>query len=324
MEKVYRLLDWLDMAQAVDWLKDMTNTQLNGITLLQLCGAGQCSVYFDCLGRGVELVNEDEWPPFFPATGLGVAKVQRPIQFMDNSWEIELRGPVTVSGTGARIEDGHFVLSHRHDAPGPRFKPADIQALAAKMNGVPDQVSTAAENVALRQELAENASEIAILRQKRTLANAQADGERTVEFEALHKQLALMQHSLDDVEARRETLHLRCSYTHQLLENSQAENAQLRELLAESDAKLKLQIIERTSTEVREASEVSAIGLTFSRPSNSLVVAHAASCKFWRNFDPERPPLQKQVTAFMIERGVPARQAAELAIAIKPDDLPKS
>jgi hypothetical protein len=63
-------------------------------------------------------------------------------------------------------------------------------------------------------------------------------------------------------------------------------------------------------------------GITFSHSTKALQVAQAASIKYWSDYDPLRPPLQKQITAFMIERGVPARQAAELAIAIKPDDLP--
>lgn len=305
MEKVYRLLVWLDMAQAVDWLQDMTNTQLNGITLLQLCGAGQCSVYFDCLGLGVELVNEDEWPPFFPATGLGVAKVQRPIQFMDNSWEIELRGPVTVNGTGARIEDGHFVLSHRHDAPGPRFKPADIQALAAKMNGEPSPLNAAELNELELERAARESAEAGdrtLSSMRAMLADSLPLNAMTERAETAEKMVAAMDRELKELRELRQR------------------DAGLFEIMTERLGAYQKGEPPITKTET----PVPAPGLTFSRPSNALIVAHAASCKFWRNFDPERPPLQKQVTAFMIERGVPARQAAELAIAIKPDDLPKS
>ncbi len=65
-------------------------------------------------------------------------------------------------------------------------------------------------------------------------------------------------------------------------------------------------------------------GLFFPYPTKALEAASAAASKFWLSYDPARPPLQKQVAAFIGERGVPARQAQELAIAIKPDGLAKT
>ncbi|MGH8436480.1 MAG: hypothetical protein ACRERX_18850, partial [Pseudomonas sp.] len=67
-----------------------------------------------------------------------------------------------------------------------------------------------------------------------------------------------------------------------------------------------------------------ATGLTFPYTTKSLEAARAAVQKYWYDFDPMRLPLQKQVKAFMVDLGVPGRQAAELAIAIKPDDPPKA
>jgi hypothetical protein len=100
------------------------------------------------------------------------------------------------------------------------------------------------------------------------------------------------------------------------LEQQAHQNAAI-ELMARDEAK-------EINTPQACDNEALAAGLTFSYPTKALEAAHAASLKFWRDFDPERPPLQKQITAFMIERGVPARQAAELAIAIKPDGLPSA
>lgn len=59
--------------------------------------------------------------------------------------------------------------------------------------------------------------------------------------------------------------------------------------------------------------------VTFPFSTKSLEAASQAATKFWTVYDPERPPLQKTVAAFIAGHGVPARQAQELAIAIKPD-----
>lgn len=75
----------------------------------------------------------------------------------------------------------------------------------------------------------------------------------------------------------------------------------------------------KTTNAEQPANENIRSELMFPHSTKALAAARAASIKFWSKYDPERPPLQKQVTAFMIEQGIPARQAAELAIAIKPD-----
>ncbi|WP_092278017.1 hypothetical protein [Pseudomonas prosekii] len=61
--------------------------------------------------------------------------------------------------------------------------------------------------------------------------------------------------------------------------------------------------------------------MTFPYATKALEAARQATLKFWIDYDPERPPLQKSVQSFIAERGIPARQAAELASAIKPDNV---
>ncbi|WP_149087674.1 hypothetical protein [Pseudomonas prosekii] len=61
--------------------------------------------------------------------------------------------------------------------------------------------------------------------------------------------------------------------------------------------------------------------LTFPYTTRALSAAQQATIKFWIEYDPERPPLQKSVQSFISERGIPVRQAAELASAIKPDNV---
>jgi hypothetical protein len=65
-------------------------------------------------------------------------------------------------------------------------------------------------------------------------------------------------------------------------------------------------------------------GLYFPYATKQLEAARDAALKYWCDFNHEHPPLQKSIAGFMIERGVPARQAQELTIAIKPDDLQKA
>ena len=61
--------------------------------------------------------------------------------------------------------------------------------------------------------------------------------------------------------------------------------------------------------------------LTFPYATKALEAARQATVKFWTEYDPERPPLQKSVQSYIAERGIPVRQAAELASAIKPDNV---
>lgn len=66
--------------------------------------------------------------------------------------------------------------------------------------------------------------------------------------------------------------------------------------------------------------EAPSTGLTFPYATRHLEAALAAALEHWRDFDPTRPPLQKQVVASIVSRGVPTRQAEELARAIKRND----
>jgi hypothetical protein len=59
--------------------------------------------------------------------------------------------------------------------------------------------------------------------------------------------------------------------------------------------------------------------LIFPYATSALEAARDATFKYWVEVDPQHPPLQKTVQSFIAERGVPLRQAAELANAIKPD-----
>lgn len=64
--------------------------------------------------------------------------------------------------------------------------------------------------------------------------------------------------------------------------------------------------------------------LIFPYATSALEAARDATLKYWVEGDPKHPPLQKTVQSFIAERGVPLRQAAELANAIKPDGALRS
>ncbi len=312
MEKIYRLLDWLTLEQAVDWLQDLTNTQLTESQLSQLCEARQCNAYMDvdCL-HGWEGNHEVCGNGIHRLLTTSAIKYAQAYKVLDLTFE----GPVCLSdgdmddsswGTWqARVE-----FPHRK----PCFKPADIQTLAAKINGEPRPLNAAELNELELERAARESAEAEVLELRKWI------GDRT-----LSNMRAMLK---DDLPLRAMTE--RAETAEKMVAAMDRELKELREL-RQRDAGLFEKMTERLGAYqkgeppiTKTETPVPAPGLTFSRPSNALIVAHAASCKFWRNFDPERPPLQKQVTAFMIERGVPARQAAELAIAIKPDDLPKS
>lgn len=288
MEKIYRLLDWLTLEQAVDWLQDLTNTQLTESQLSQLCEARQCNAYMD-----VDCLHG--WGGNHEVCGNGIhrllttsaIKYAQAYKVLDLTFE----GPVCLSdgdmddsswGTWqARVE-----FPHRK----PCFKPADIQALAVKMNGGAGQPTAA-------------------------------------DFESLRLQLEKTQSELKIAKAAYETLRCTAGLIRQQTAAYLAENTQLRGELADSVARLKQQPID-LAEQPDTQSEAPATGLTFPYTTKHLEAMRDAALKYWPEYDRAKPApygIQKSVQNFLAERtGENARKVAELAVAIKPDGLPKS
>lgn len=80
-------------------------------------------------------------------------------------------------------------------------------------------------------------------------------------------------------------------------------------------------VAETTPALLFDPSVQNVASLTFPYTTKALEAAQQATIKFWTDYDPERPPLQKSVQSYITERGIPVRQAAELASAIKPDNV---
>lgn len=176
MDKVYRLLAWLDMAQAVDYLELLTKTPMNGHLLLQLCEARQCQAFADVDGlKGEDLMNRE------PATAIGIHLVTDPVDAFGSEW-----GPHTVHTEGD-IQGGIAVEWKGELMPwkrAPIFQPKDIEALAAKMNGAPEQSGTA-EVEDLRQQLEQERAARQAAEQRAEQAEAEAKAASKKCFDAV-------------------------------------------------------------------------------------------------------------------------------------------
>ncbi|SDU20877.1 hypothetical protein SAMN05216296_2410 [Pseudomonas pohangensis] len=145
MEKIYPFLDWLTTREALNWLKNLTNTQVTESQLLSSCMAKQCDVYMYVSGvRGwTEAIGDEQ-----EVVGDGFNKVLNADQVIDHDFPEDLdfcfEGQVYVADS---YGNGPFNVVWRGLVPGSsvqgRFKPSDIQALAAKMNEAHNPLSTA-------------------------------------------------------------------------------------------------------------------------------------------------------------------------------------
>lgn|GEM_PF-1200489 len=150
MDKVYRLLDWLDSAQVIDWLGALTGTPMTPSLLRAICVAEKCPVYLDC--RGLEgFINTDEPGIGYPASGTGYSRIinpavlkpltltddekGQPLLFVAPTQWLELEGPVV---TRSATETKEHLSQHWSALPPNshivHFKTADIRSLADKMN----------------------------------------------------------------------------------------------------------------------------------------------------------------------------------------------
>ncbi|MEA1608044.1 hypothetical protein [Pseudomonas spirodelae] len=143
MEKVYRLLEWLNKEQAIDWLQDLTKTPVTYLDILRLCDAGQCAVYVD----GAQLTGWLEDFSVMDVSGSGMQKTRNPLvlQYFADYYErdLELAGYAWVIDkelSPERLESEWTARTLVRDQH-PRFKSTDIQALAAKMNALQEQPS---------------------------------------------------------------------------------------------------------------------------------------------------------------------------------------
>jgi len=320
MEKAYRLLTWLTVAQATNWLRQLTDTTLSHDDFMQVCEATRTPVYLNCQGwNGTTEArsNQGEITETL-VTGAGYCAIEHPSNVYEDG-PLALIGPVVVGANSKNTEQCYWLLPDYDESRRPELMPADIEVLAAKMNGV------AAEIV----EIEELRSQLEHERASRKQAEAELfkrraeDGSNNLEKMRLvlnhdHAEFSAMQRRAENAEM------LAASTDRQLAELS--ERNQSNTLLI---AKLTERLGQHQESEPSSAqAEMTTTGLTFPYATKHLEAMQEAAIKHWADHDRSKPApygIQKAVQNFLAERtGENSRKVAELAAAIKPDDLPKS
>lgn len=137
MNNIYKLMQWLTTEQAVDWLRSLTGSKIGYEELGALCNAGHCGVYVDC--HNVDACGSS-FDAKYSLTGKGQVMSDIKLEYLHqpfNSVLTTLDG-IRVLCDGWLTEDLSEVPRGSHYLPGryqPLFKPDEILALAAKING---------------------------------------------------------------------------------------------------------------------------------------------------------------------------------------------
>lgn len=333
MEKVYRLLDWLTFENALDWLRTLTETPIGGGELWRLVMSKQCDSYIQALGLHGHYINDDGHEIEVIGRGFQLVVGSETIRKADKKNGIPEKRRLSLEG--ARYEpdpcnkeiaivagyDYWEAVTAEVDGYPLYFKPTDIEALAAKMNGVKEQPSTA-EVEDIRQQLeqertAREAAETELLKRRAE------DGKRTLDNMRImlmhdHKEFSAMQVRAENAERMVAALERQLS--------EQSEQQQLNgKAFKEMGRQLSECVKGRKSAFHPEAP---ATGLTFPYATKHLEAMRDAALEHWSGHDRSKPApygIQKAVQTFLATRtGENARKLAELAAAIKPDDLPKS
>ncbi|MBD9408474.1 hypothetical protein [Stutzerimonas stutzeri] len=325
MEKIYRLLAWLDMDQAVDWLQGLTATPLYPYDLLSLCASRRCSAYIDAEG----LLGSDDG---HEVVGNGIHKVLNPMVLAHVGTtavaELALEGPVSLT-EGEEGEEGEeesfWAVWHSKKTSlrecKPLFVPAEIEALARMINGQPDQPNEN-ELEYLRKQLeqeraAREASEAELMRRRAE------DGKR-----ALENMRQMLMHEHSEFAAMQERAE-QAERMVAVLEAQIAEQAEQRKSDESAFKALTRQVRELHGG--NRPAPASQTGLVFPYATKELEAMRAAVAEYWEGYTPDkRQPTQKAIAYSLGEKlnlprqgsGDPARKATALASAIKPDTLP--
>lgn len=313
MEKVYRLLHWLDMAQALDYLQALTATSITEQILLQLCEAGQCRAYAD-----VDGVQGNTWEGLESATAKGIHLVTSPVTAFGSGWE-----PKTLVTRGDII--GSAETEWFGELPpwkrGPIFQPSDIEALAATMNGVTE---SALEVEALRQELEQERALRGVVESELRERRAK-DGRE--DLNAIRQQLS---HSPAEFAAMRERAE-KAERMAAALDKQLTELAEQQRLSDKAFKEMARQLRDLHDGQQPITQKGAQTGLTFPYATKELEAMRAAVAQYWEGYTPDkRQPTQKAVAITLGEllklplqgNGEPARKAITLATAIRPDTLP--
>lgn len=182
MEKVYRLLDWLTVENALDWLRTLTDTPISGGDLWRLTLSKQCDAYIQALGLPGHHLNDDGHEVAVIGRGFHLVVGSETLRKADKKNGIPEKRRLCLEGywyepfpdnIEVAIRDGYGyweAVTESEEGYPLYFKCADIEGLATKMNGVSTR---AAEVEFLRQELEQERA----ARHKAELRAEQAEAE---------------------------------------------------------------------------------------------------------------------------------------------------
>lgn len=335
MEKVYRLLEWLPFENATDWLRTLTDTPISGGDLWRLVLSSQCHAYIQALGlRGhtfddngneVEVIGRS----FQLVTGVETIRKADKKNGIPEKRRLCLEGPHykpdpqnSECAIWGRHEYWEAVVEDEERYP-LYFKPADIEALADKINGA---AAHSAEVAALRQELEIERSLRGVieseLRERR--AKDGREGLNVIRQQLSHSpaEFAAMRKRAEEAERMVEALDKALT--------EQAEQAKHSGRVFKEMAR---RLSEINTVQQPKPEKDTPAGLTFPYATRELEAMRAAVAKYWEGYTPDkRQPTQKAVAITLGEllelprqsSGDPARKAIALAAAIKPDTLPEA
>ncbi|WP_054922478.1 MULTISPECIES: hypothetical protein [Pseudomonas] len=363
MEKIYKLLDYLTIDQAVQWLQVITRTKLSGNDLLDLCESRQCVVYMNVdgvSGWDIDAVGDHE------VMGSGIQKVLKPTALKyagtETTLDIIFEGPVFIENEPGdeaywTMWEGRALLADRYAL----FQPADIQALGAKINGGDQPQDSDIEKLRQlchREQTAKKDAEYEVYVAKHHLKEAlSAVSQLREQLDKVTLSRQDLQHRIDEAETELKKLRHQSGNSglddlRQMLKAkdelsalaSRAEAAesmvetldsQLRDLADKKrsdDAVFQALVAKFRSThkdgKSGDLGVISERCLTFPYATKQLEAMRDAALAHWVEHDRSKPApygIQKTVATFLAARtGENARKLAELAAAIKPDDLPKA
>jgi hypothetical protein len=321
MEKVYRLLPWLDITQAIDHLENLTNTPFTPSLLLQLCDAGECAAYLDCMNvEGESLINNDSSEPIFgPVVGRGNCQVTNPSVLLKAGFRTTVIGPAWLAFEDVVKNDCEWLIINGTSQMSPIFKTSDIHILAAKLN---DTADYAVEVKDLHQQL--KTAECALEAAEAELSKRRSSDARNV-LDTMRKltqrdsNFLALEHRAE--EAERLVANLEKQVTELRAQKQPSEN-----ISAEQIRKLKQLYAPTPICHTPPLPD----GLTFPYETKELEAMRTAVAMHWEDYTPEkRQPTQKAVALTLGQllglprqsNGDPARKAIILASAIRPPTL---
>jgi hypothetical protein len=333
MERIYRLLNWLDMAQAVDWLSTLTGSPIGSKELSRLVFSKQCDVYIQALGLTGHYINDAGHEVEVIGRGFQLVLGSETIKKADKKKGTPEKRRLSLEGAryepvpqnhelAIRADHDYWEAVVEDDEGYPvYFKPSDIEELAARIKDIPDQPSAAQFEdlrLQLEQEKAAREAVEAELQGRRAQDGKRALADMKNMLMHDHKEFAAMQERAEQAERMGAALDRQLTdYIEKIRDDDKVIVGLTQELRKHhSQGRLPSQAAELVS------------GLIFPYATKQLEAMRDAALVHWAEHDRSKPApygIQKTVATFLAGRtGENARKLAELAAAIKPDDLPKA